>query len=125
MIIKNNNILTLWRLCYIMAITISQKGGVIMSRTPKNVSDEDAREITEYLLNKGIPQTKIASTVKRSQSWVAGVKRERDIARYAKEAGRQELQTEIIENVKKQAADTLSNRILQRNGVKLLPTDDD
>ena len=46
-----------------------------MSRTPKNVSDEDAREITEYLLNKGIPQTQIASTVKRSQSWVAGVKR--------------------------------------------------
>ena len=40
-----------------------------MSRTPKNVSDEDAREITEYLLNKGIPQTQIASTVKRSQSW--------------------------------------------------------
>ena len=96
-----------------------------MSRTPKNVSDEDAREITEYLLNKGIPQTQIASTVKRSQSWVAGVKRERDIARYAKEAGRQELQTEIIENVKKQAADTLSNRILQRNGVKMLPTHDD
>lgn len=125
MIIKNNSILTLWRLCYIIEITINQKGGAIMSRTPKNVSDEDAREITEYLLNKGIPQTQIASTVKRSQSWVAGVKRERDIARYAKEAGRQELQTEIIENVKKQAADTLSNRILQRNGVKMLPTDDD
>lgn len=96
-----------------------------MSRTPKSISGEDAREIAEFLLDKGIPQTQIASTVKRSQSWVAGIKRERDIARYAKEAGRQEIQTEIIENVKKQAADTLSNKILQRNGVQMLPPNDD
>ncbi len=96
-----------------------------MSRTPKNISGEDAREITEFLLDKGIPQTQIASTVKRSQSWVAGIKRERDIAHYAKEAGRQEIQTEIIENVKKRAASQISDKILRSSGAKMLPLEDD
>ena len=75
-----------------------------MSRTPKNVSEDDAREITNFLLDKGIPQTKIASIVKKSQSWVAGIKRERDIANSARAEGRQEVQSTIIGNVEDKAA---------------------
>lgn len=37
-----------------------------MSRTPKNVNNDDAREIATFLLNKGIPQTQIAMVVKKS-----------------------------------------------------------
>jgi hypothetical protein len=84
-----------------------------MSRTPKIVDDKDAREIAEFLLNKQIPQNKIANTVTRSQSWVAGVKREIDLADSAREIGRQEVRSQIIENVEKKAAKELIKSIPQ------------
>ena len=96
-----------------------------MSRTPKSISGEDAREIAEFLLDKGISQTQIASTVKRSQSWVAGVKRERDIARYAKEAGRQEVKNEIVEKATNQLARAISNNFLSSSSAPMLPSNDD
>ena len=62
-----------------------------MGRTPKNVSDNDAIEITKFLLNKDIPQTQIAMVVKRSQSWVSGIKRE-------------EMHQEAVDDVTKKAS---------------------
>ena len=88
-----------------------------MSRQPRRVSDGDAREITEFLLNKGIPQKEIAPVVKRSQPWVSGVKRERDLVASAREKGRQEFQDEIIRNVEDKTARELSRRMLQRPNI--------
>lgn len=78
-----------------------------MSRTPKNVNNDDAREIATFLLDKGIPQTQIAMVVKKSQSWVAGIKRECDIASSAREEGRQEVRNAIIDNVENKAVNIL------------------
>lgn len=61
-----------------------------MGRTPKNISDNDAIEITKFLLNKDITQTQIAMLVKRSQSWVSGIKRE-------------EMRQEAVDDVAKKA----------------------
>lgn len=96
-----------------------------MSRTPKSVSEDDAREIADFLLDKGIPQTQIALTVKRSQSWVAGIKRERDIASSAREEGRQELRSAIIEKVEDKLACEVTRRLFQCSGRPMLPSDND
>ena len=82
-----------------------------MSRKEKSVSDKDAREITEYLLNKGITQVRIANTVKRSQSWVASIKREVDIIDSAKEQGRHEIKEEILNNIENKVAKEIANGI--------------
>lgn len=96
-----------------------------MSRTPKNVNNDDAREIATFLLNKGIPQTQIAMVVKKSQSWVAGIKRECDIASSAREEGRQEVRSAIIDNVENKAAREISRRMLHSNNASLLPDNTD
>ena len=88
-----------------------------MSRQPRRVSDGDAREITEFLLDKGIPQKEIAPVVKRSQPWVSGVKRERDLVASARERGRQEVRDEIIRNVEDKTAQQLSRRMLSRPNI--------
>ena len=96
-----------------------------MSRTPKSISENDAREIASFLLNKGIPQTQIASTVKKSQSWVAGIKRELDIARSAREEGRQEVRSAIVKNVEDKAAHEITQRLFQSPNIQMLPSDND
>lgn len=96
-----------------------------MSRTPRNVSDSDAREITEFLLDKGIPQNKIASTVEKSQGWVSGVKREKDLVQSAMSAGRQQVQEEIIENLKDKTAQEISKKMLQSKDIPMLTANDD
>lgn len=83
-----------------------------MSRTPKNVSNDDARKIAMFLLDKGIPQTQIATVVKKSQSWVAGIKRECDIASSAREEGRQEVRTAIIDKVEEKMVREISRKML-------------
>lgn len=88
-----------------------------MSRQPRRVNDGDAREITEFLLDKGIPQKEIAPVVKKSQSWVSGVKRERDLVASARERGRQEVRDEIIRNVEDKTAQQLSRRMLPRPNI--------
>ena len=96
-----------------------------MSRTAKNFSEDDAREIANFLLDKGIPQTQIASTVKKSQSWVSGIKRERDIANSAREEGRQEVRSAIIENVEDKAAREVTKRLFHSSSRPILPSDND
>ena len=96
-----------------------------MSRTPKNVSEDDAREIANFLLDKGIPQTQIASTVKKSQSWVSGIKRERDIANSAREEGRQEVRNAIIGNVEDKVAREVTTRFFHSPSRPTLPSNND
>ena len=96
-----------------------------MSRTPKSISEDDAREIANFLLEKGIAQTQIASTVKKSQSWVAGVKRERDIASSAREQGRKEIQSEIIGNLEDKTAREVSKRLFQSTQMPRLSSGND
>ncbi len=79
-----------------------------MSRTPKILGDEEAREVTVYLLRKGIAQVLIAQTVGRSQSWVAGIKKELDIRIAALMEGQQIAKDEILEKT----AQHLANQII-------------
>lgn len=94
-----------------------------MSKQTKKVSDNDAKEITKFLLDKGIPQKKIANTVDKSQPWVASVKKEQDISKSAKEAGRQEVKMEIIENVKDKAAKKLVDKLSPQSTILSIEAD--
>ena len=84
-----------------------------MSKTPKTIGDNDAIEITEYLLSKGISQTKIGGIVNKSQPWVSGIKNNMENFESGKEAGRQEVQREIISNIEDRAAREITARVLQ------------
>lgn len=83
-----------------------------MARTYRPVAESTAKEIAEFLLNKGITQAKIGTTVDRSQSWVAGIKKECDLTAAAMEQGRQALKDEIIKNVEDKTAKELAKNML-------------
>lgn len=74
------------------------------TRKTKTIGDAQARKIADFLLGEGLIQKKIAEAVGRSQSWVAGVKKENDLLRLGMAHGRPILQGEIIENVEERAA---------------------
>lgn len=88
-----------------------------MDKPSKKIGDSDAREITTYLLGKGISQKKIAELVDKSQPWVAGVKKEQDIANSAKEAGRQEVKDEIVANVASKTAQEIANKVFPQSNI--------
>lgn len=83
-----------------------------MARTYKPVGESTAKEIAEFLLNKGITQAKIGATVDKSQSWVAGIKKECDLTSAAMEQGRQLLKDEIIKNLEDKTAKELAKNML-------------
>ena len=75
------------------------------------MSDEKAKKVAGFLLDEGISQAKIAATIERSPSWVSDYKKQRETFKNGAEFGRQGLQNEIIENVKKNVADKLLNKM--------------
>lgn len=89
-----------------------------MNRGAKNLSNDEAREIAIFLLEKGIPQTKIAGIVKKSQSWVSKIKREHEIASSAREEGYLDAQNEIIKNI----GDRMGSNLLKKFQPNILMT---
>ncbi len=77
----------------------------------RKLSDEKAKKVAGFLLDEGISQAKIAATIERSPSWVSDYKKQRETFKIGAEFGKQGLQNEIVENVEKNIADKLINKM--------------